>query len=84
MVDLTGWDVDAGGIPTFFAAQQAVIATVPGADGGIVKFDYATTEANALAGVFESIQLYFFKDQAEALARDFATLAEMSVGKAGA
>lgn len=75
MPDMSRWDLDEHGVPTYAVAQGFSICTVPGADGGILLLEYATSQENALAGVFEMRQLFFFKDQAEALAGDLLTLA---------
>lgn len=81
MPDRSRWDLDERGIPTFVAAQAFSIATVPGADGGFLLIEYATSYENALANVLEKTQVYLLKEQAEALAADLLKLASLP-GKA--
>ena len=77
MPDMSRWDLDERGVPTYVVAQGFSIVTVPDAEGGIVLLEYATSQENAEAGIFEKVQAYMYKDQAEALGSDLLTLASL-------
>jgi len=80
MPNMSRWELDERGVPTFAVAQGFSICTVPGAEGGIVLLEYATSPENAAAGVTEKKQIFFLKEHAVALGHDLLTLAGMPVG----
>lgn len=75
MLDMSRWDLDERGLPTFVAAQSFSVAAIPGTGGGILRLEYATTYENALAGIFETRQIFLFREQAQAVADDLRKLA---------